>query len=230
MGDDGRALLLCRSQGCSVGAICARLGLAPSALFADDSDRRRGGGHRRPGGGVGRRLGSGVSSPGGIVGAAAELEAYVAGAAERLQDPANQAARDGLDYLVHRFGIDRAMARELQLGIDDGLPASMRPAFIGKPFVGCPRLIVPFFVNGSLTGLQGRTLGDQEPRWASPKTVPLLRWGRVAVFALDRWGPVVVSESPGSAWRRSASGSRPSAFGEPVSARPPAGRARASSR
>ena len=216
VGDDGRALLLCRSRGCSVEAICDRLGprsqrplrrrprpsplvmIIPIVLMVVVSVGVSARGFRALVGLSGQPPSSRPMSPG-----------------PRSVSRIPLIRRPGTGLITWSAVSGSTRRRPVSsswTSIHAHFLGSIRPAFVGKPFVGCPRLIVPFFVNGSLTGLQGRALGDHRScAEASPKTVPLLRWGRVAVFALDRSGPVVVSpRARGRRWRRSAPGSRPS--------------------
>jgi putative DNA primase/helicase len=120
-----------------------------------------------------------------------QLRTYALACRERLAlDPRGQ---HGLGYAHGRFGLERRVLAAIHVGYDPGSPDVDRPSFM---YVHGPVLTVPLIVGGRLAGLQARRLTNATPRWISPRGSG---WGRIGTFAIDRGGPVLVTEGPSDA-------------------------------
>lgn len=131
-------------------------------------------------------------------GLVAGLRVYLDRAVTELHD-GTQVGADALAYAERRFGVDAELARELDLGADDGMSVANFP-YRKRAFTRFPRLVVPLKdFRGIARGCQGRDLSGQCPgRWVGLANPEAQRWSPFGVFrGQGNYGVVIVSEGPG---------------------------------
>jgi putative DNA primase/helicase len=192
-GDDFKVRLTCRA-GCETKDVIKAVKLAWEDLFNAEGE----------GSTVAKEPPSLVSRPALL----ASLARYVDETAETLHNEEDDTAAKARTYLAVRFGVDRELASELELGVDDG---TMAPFFKARSaaYKAFPRLTVPLMnFQGRPHGLQGRDLsGDCPGRWVSLKNPTGERWGQYGVFrGQGGYGVTIVSEGPGDGLTATAVG------------------------
>lgn len=191
LSDDGKVLLYCRA-GCPKADVLAALerehGIHPRDLFDVEP------------GEVEVRRTSAVSGP--IPPAAlASVRAYVGACAEALWED-EPVAEEARAYMAERFGIDEALAKRLDLGLDRG-GRSVALDWRGSPFEAVPRLVVPFSdpsTPGLYHAVQGRALREHKVRWSGLTNGDGFTWGRTAAFFTESGREtIIVTEGPSDA-------------------------------
>lgn len=179
----GNILIHCRA-GCDKDAVLAALDITYGDLFNGGTAE-------------GIRTTTSVDAPPGPR-EVAGLAVYVGRSKDRLHD-AGRWPDAANDYLLRRFGVDRATADNLGLGVDMG---GDDYEYLGNAYRRTPRLTVPFRdFDGVVRGLQARDLtGHDAVRWCGLTNPDGVAWSKVAVFDL-RTGldVIVITEGPGDA-------------------------------
>jgi putative DNA primase/helicase len=138
----------------------------------------------------------------------AGLANYVDATSALLAGTSSEWATRARAYAADRFGVSDALARELELGLDDnGYDVPPFP-YLGTDYTRFPRLTVPLRdFSGNPKGLQGRDISGRCPkRWLSLTNPDGMRWLPYGVFLAAGADAAIITEGPGDGLTARAAG------------------------
>jgi putative DNA primase/helicase len=192
--ENGKVGVHCRA-GCTVAAVVAAVNLQWSDLF-----------NVTPGQIV---ASAPAERPDMVTGAPlAGLANYVDATSALLGDGGSEWTDRARAYAADRFGVSAALARELELGLDDnGYDIPPFP-YLSTDYVRFPRLTVPLRdFSGNPKGLQGRDISGRCPkRWLSLANPDGMRWLPYGVFLAAGAATAIITEGPGDGLTARAAG------------------------